>query len=207
MRRTICRGAISSRCRWPPVSPPRPVPLGCRVAGHRDQRRREDPRRHLRRRVHSSRERLASRRADLAGRVRATSRDARHRQADCRRRLLGAGAQSLLSRRPRRPVRPTSASFSFQNKDDMTKLQPLMGSDQRGGRGGKRRGRRSSPSSTRSRRSTRRRRSAPRATAWADRWSSGPPRPFPTASAPARRSTAAAWSPTAPTARTRSLPR
>ena len=36
-------------------------------------------------------------RADLAGRVRAAPGDARHRQADRRRRLLGAGAESVLS--------------------------------------------------------------------------------------------------------------
>ena len=83
-------------------------------------------------------------------------------------------------------------NFSFQNQDDIAPLRPLMGginaaAPRRGTRP------RTSRSSTRSRRWTRRRRSARRATAWADRSCSGRRPRCPTASAPARRSTAAGW--------------
>jgi hypothetical protein len=84
-----------------------------------------------------------------------------------------------------------TASFSFQNKDDMTKLQKLMGGITAAGAAEK---------------------DAVAFIAfldaqWAARWFSGPPQPFPTELAPAPRSMAAVWSPTGPTARTCSSPR
>ena len=172
-----------------------------RTAGRRDQRDDQDARRHLRRCVHPSGERFASRRADLAGRVRLAPGDARHRQAHRRRRLLGARAESVLSRRPRRRC-SDSASVQFPEPGRHGEAAAADGRRSTRRARPRRTPSPSSRSSTRSRRSTRRRRSARRATAWADRWWSGPPPRCPTASAPARRSTAADWSPTSPTART-----
>ena len=44
------------------------------------------------------------------------------------RRILGAGAESFLSRGQGAGVRRHASTFNFQNQADMAKLQPLMGS-------------------------------------------------------------------------------
>ena len=66
-------------------------------------------------------------RADLDGRVRAASVDARDRQAHFGRGLHGAGAESFLSCGARRRSSTTSTP-STSERADMAKLQPLMGS-------------------------------------------------------------------------------
>ena len=116
---------------------------------------------------------------DTLGQVRVS----RLRKADCRRRLLRARAESVLSRREvagvqrhldvqllgsgePREDQPADGIIGAAGAAEMDAAASLRGS-------------------TRSRRSIRAARSARRATAWADRWSSGPRRRCRRASAPA----------------------
>ena len=99
----------------------------------------ENAGRHVRRGVHPSGERLASRRADLARRVRSASRPCATSASGSPPTDIRCSCRIPTIAWPRRPASDTS-SFSFQNPADMAKLQPLMGSDQRARRGGKGRG-------------------------------------------------------------------
>ena len=128
----------------------------------------------------------------LARCVRPAPVDARHGK-----RLAGDGYSVLVPnpfyRVAKAPVFGDIANFDFANPADRAKLKPMMGVDQRAPATPKRTRPRSSPGSMRSRRWTRPRRSARRATAWAARSSCARRRRCRTASAPAPRSTAAAW--------------
>ena len=170
-------------------------------AGHRDQRRSQDAGRRLRCRVHSSDDRFASGRADLARRVRAAARRCATSASALPPKAIRCSCPIRSIGSAKAPVIAGSVVVQLPEPGRHGQAAAADGVDQRAGRGREGRARPSSRSSTRSRRSTRPRRSARRATAWAARSSSGPPPRCPIASAPARRSTAAAWSPTSPTVR------
>ena len=105
--------------------------FGPAVAGHRNQRRVKTPDGDLRRRLHSSDDRFSSSRVDLARRVRASPRPARHRaSASPLKFLFGAGTQPLLPRRQGADSIDT-ARPSIQFQTTRAKLQTADGLDQR----------------------------------------------------------------------------
>ena len=131
----------------------------------RDQRRGQDPRRHLRRRVHSSDHRYSSRRADLAGCFWAASDDARIGKR------MAAEGYSVLVPNPFYRTRRRPSSIRRSSTSRTRRHGEAAAADGRGqrARAAEKDAAATSRFSTRSRRSTRRRRSARRATAWADR--------------------------------------
>ena len=164
----IFPGATSSPCPWQRAGGG--DAFGRRGAAHRRNRHRDrDAGRQLRRRLHPPVERCPSRRADLARRLRPAPGHARDGPPPRRRRLRGAGAQSLLPRRQGAAIRDRGER-RLRRAGNARQARPADGLDQRarrrreGCRGLRRLPRRAA------RRSTARAGSARRATAWAARW-------------------------------------